>query len=115
MPSGKCLEKSTINEEDELKLAVEKLDEIGKRTQIKIIKDRVSAYIFLMQSLDVCFNHDSYKEAAKNVKEGCKIFREYGDKQGREMCEILHNAVVKKKSRIMAEIFRKNSEWRIFV
>ncbi len=89
--------KSTINEEDELKLAVEKLTEIKDRTQIKIIKDRVSAYIYLLQALVDCFTTDSYKEAAANVKEGCKIFREYGDKQGQQMCEIFHNAVVKKR------------------
>jgi hypothetical protein len=90
--------KSTIKEEDELKLAVEKLKEIRNRTQIKIIKDRVSAYIHLLQSLVDCFNNDSYKEAAENVKEGCKIFREYGDKQGQQMCEVFHNAVVKREN-----------------
>jgi len=89
---------STINEEDELKLAVEKLKEIRGRTQIKIIKDRVSAYIHLLQALIDCFNNDSYKEAAENVKEGCKIFREYGDKQGQQMCEIFHNAVLKREN-----------------
>ena len=89
--------KSTINEEDELKLAVEKLREIRDRTQIKIIKDRVSAYIHLLQALIDCFNKDSYREAAENVKEGCKIFREYGDKQGQQMCEIFHNAVVRER------------------
>ncbi|AKB74101.1 Clp amino terminal domain protein [Methanosarcina lacustris Z-7289] len=89
--------KSTINEEDELKLAVEKLTEIRDRTQIKIIKDRVSAYMYLLKALVDCFTTDSYKEAAANVKEGCKIFREYGDKQGQQMCEIFHNAVVKKR------------------
>ncbi len=89
--------KSTVNEEDELKLAVEKLKEIRDRTQIKIIKDRVSAYIHLLQALVDCFNNDSYKEAAENVKEGCKIFSKHGDKQGQQMCEIFHNAVVKKR------------------
>lgn len=89
--------KSTIDEENELKHAVEKLKEIRDRTQIKIIKDRVSAYIYLLQALVDCFNKDSYKEAAENVKEGCKIFSEYGDKQGQQMCEIFHNAVVKKR------------------
>ncbi len=89
--------KSTINEEDELKLAVKKLKEIRDRTLIKIIKDRVSAYIHLLQALVDCFNKDSYKEAAQNVKEGCKIFREYGDKQGQQMCEIFNNAVVRKR------------------
>lgn len=89
--------KSTINEEDELKLAVKKLTEIRDRTQIKIIKDRVSAYIHLLQALVDCFTEEAYTEAAKNVKEGCKIFREYGDKQGQQMCEIFHNAVVKKR------------------
>ncbi|AKB32427.1 hypothetical protein MSSIH_1737 [Methanosarcina siciliae HI350] len=89
--------KSTINEEEELKLAVEKLKEIRDRTQIKIIKDRVSAYICLLQALVDCFTEEAYTEAAKNVKEGCKIFREYGDKQGQQMCEIFHNAIVKKR------------------
>ncbi len=89
--------KNTIDEENELKLAVEKLKEIRDRTQIKIIKDRVSAYIHLLQALIDCFNKDSYREAAKNVKEGCRIFREYGDKQGQEICDIFHNAVVKNK------------------
>jgi hypothetical protein len=89
--------KNTIDEEDELKLAVEKLKEIRDRTQIKIIKDRVSAYIYLLQALVDCFSEEAYTEAAKNVKKGCKIFREYGDKQGQQMCEIFHNAVVKKR------------------
>jgi hypothetical protein len=89
--------KSTINEEDELKLAVEKLEEIKERTQIKIIKDRVSAYIHLLQALVDCFNNDSDREAEENVKKGCKIFREYGDKQGQQMCEIFNNAIVKKR------------------
>jgi hypothetical protein len=90
--------RSTINEEDELKLALEKLKEIRDRTQIKIIKDRVSAYIHLLQALVDCFNNDLYKEAAENVKEGCKIFCEYEDKQGQQMCEIFHNAVVKREN-----------------
>jgi hypothetical protein len=99
--------KSTISEEEELKLAVEKLTEIRDRTQIKIIKDRVSAYIHLLQALVDCFNKDSYKEAAENVKQGCKIFREYGDKQGQQMCEIFHNAVVKReKPEAWQEIIR---------
>src|SRR5665647_1544639 len=89
--------KSTINEEAELKLAVEKLKEIRDRTQIKIIKDRVSAYIHLLQALADCFNKDSYKEAAENVKEGCRIFREYGDEQGQQMCDIFNNAIVKRR------------------
>ncbi|WP_255336953.1 hypothetical protein, partial [Methanosarcina sp. KYL-1] len=89
--------KSTIDEEDELKLAVEKLTEIRDRTQIKIIKDRVSAYIYLLQALVDCFTKESYTEAAENVKLGCKIFRECGDEQGQQMCEIFHNAVVKKR------------------
>jgi Fe2+ transport system protein FeoA len=89
--------KSTINEEDELKLAVKKLTEIRDRTQIKTIKDRVSAYIYLLQALVDCFTEEAYTEAEKNVKEGCKIFSEYGDKQGQKMCEIFHNAVVKKR------------------
>lgn len=97
---------STINEEDELKLAVEKLKEIRDRTQIKIIKDRVSAYIHLLQALVDCFNNDSYKEAAENVKEGCKIFREYEDKQGQQMCEIFHNAIVRKNPDAWQEIIR---------
>ena len=98
--------KSTINEEEELKLAVEKLKEIRDRTQIKIIKDRVSAYIHLLQALVDCFNNYSYKEAAENVKEGCKIFHEYGDKQGQQMCEIFHNAIVRKNSDAWQEIIR---------
>jgi predicted transcriptional regulator len=87
--------KSTINEEDELKHAVKKLTEIRDRTRIKIIKDRVSAYIHLLQALVDCFNKGSYHEAAENVNEGCKIFCEYGDKQGQQMCETFHNVIVK--------------------
>jgi hypothetical protein len=87
--------KSTIDEEDELKHAIEKLKQIRDRTQIKIIKDRVSAYIYLLQALVDCFSKDSYNEASENVKAACRIFKEYGDKQGQEMCEIFHNAVVK--------------------
>ena len=66
---------------------------------MKVFKDRVSAYICLMEALIYCFNadshKDSYEEAKKNVKEGCRIFREYGDEQEQQMCEIFHNAVVK--------------------
>ena len=89
--------KNAIDEEDELKLAIKKLEEIRDRTQIKIIKDRVSAYIFLMQSLVDCFNKDLYEEAADKVKKGCNIFRGYGDRQGQETCNIFYNAVVKKR------------------
>ncbi len=46
------------------------------------------------------------KEAAENVKEGCNIFREYGDKQGQQMCEIFHNAVVRKNPDAWQEIIR---------
>src|SRR5665647_1015813 len=89
--------KSTVDEEEELKLAVEKLKEIRDRTQIKIIKDRVSANIYLLQALVDCFNKDSYKEAAENVKQGCSVFLECGDKQGQQMCEVFHNAIVKRR------------------
>jgi hypothetical protein len=87
--------KSTIDEKKELRLAVEKLTEIRDRTQIKMIKDRVSAYIYLLQALVDYFTKDSYNKAAENVREGCRIFRECGDKQGQQMCEIFHKAMVK--------------------
>ncbi len=100
--------KNTIDEEDELKLAVKKLKEIRDRTQIKIMKDRVSAYIYLMQSLVDCFNKDSYEAAADNVRKGCKIFREYGDRQGQETCNIFYNAVVKKRDPVAWQEIIKN-------
>ncbi|MHB8100971.1 MAG: hypothetical protein ACYDEF_02055 [Methanosarcina sp.] len=86
--------KNTIDEKDELRFAVEKLTEIRDRTQIKIVKDRVSAYVFLMNSLDFCFEQESYKDAAENVRKACKIFHEFDDKQGCEMCECFHEALL---------------------
>ena len=103
--------KSTINEEAELKLAVEKLKEIRDRTQIKIIKDRVSAYIHLLQALVDCFSKDSYKEAEENVIEGCRIFREYGDKQGQQVCNIFHNAIKNKRDPNAWQVIVRSSEF----
>lgn len=60
--------------------ARKKLEEIYNRTQIKIVKDRVSAYVFLMTSLDFCFEQGSYEDAAENVQKSYKIFHEFGDK-----------------------------------
>ena len=86
--------RDSIFRKDELEFARQKLEEIGNRTQIKIIKDRVSAYVFLMNSLDFCFEQESYKDAAENVRKACKIFHEFDDKQGCEMCECFHEALL---------------------
>ncbi len=87
--------KKVPSEEDELELAREKLKEIrGNRTQIKIIKDRVSAYVFLMNSINFCFEQGSYEDAAENVRKACKIFHEFDDKPGYEMCECFHEALL---------------------
>ena len=86
--------KKSIVRKDELELARKKLEEIGNRTQIKIIKDRVSAYIFLMNSLDFCFEQGSYEDAAENVLKAYNIFLEFDDKQGCEMCECFNEALL---------------------
>lgn len=85
--------KKSIFRKEELESARQKLEEIGNRTQIKIIKDRVSAYVFLINSLDFCFEQGSYEDAAENVRKACKIFYEFDDKQGCEMCECFHEAL----------------------
>lgn len=89
--------KSTVDKEDELKHAVEKLNEIRNRTWIKVIKDRVSAYIYLLQAFVDCFTENSFTEVAENIKKGCRIFQEYADENGQQLCEIFHNAVAKKR------------------
>ncbi len=86
--------KKSIFRKEELELAREKLEEISSRTWIKIIKDRVSAYVFLINSLDFCFEQGSYEDAAENVRKACKIFHEFGDKPGCEMCECFHEALL---------------------
>ena len=90
--------RKSVFRKDELELARQKLEEIGNRTQIKIIKDRVSAYVFLMSSLDFCFEQGSYEDAAENVRKACKIFHKYDDKSGCEMCECFHEAILENKS-----------------
>jgi tetratricopeptide (TPR) repeat protein len=90
--------KKSIFRKDELELARRKLEEIGSRTQIKVIKDRVSAYVFLMNSLDFCFEQGSYEDAAENVRKACKIFHEFDDKPGYEMCECFHEALLENKN-----------------
>jgi predicted methyltransferase MtxX (methanogen marker protein 4) len=72
--------KRSIFRKDELELARQKLEEMGNRKQIKIMTDRVSAYIFLINSLDFCFEQGSYEDAAENVQKSYKIFHEFGDK-----------------------------------
>ncbi len=68
----------------------------------------MSAYIYLLQALIDCFSEEAYKEAAKNVEEGCNIFREYGDKQGQQMCEVFKKAIVNKRDpSAWQEIIRK--------
>lgn len=90
--------KKSIFRKDELELARQKLEEIGNRTQIKTIKDRVSAYVFLMNSLDFFFEQGSYEDAAENVRKACKIFHEFDDKPGCEMCECFHEALLENKN-----------------
>jgi hypothetical protein len=86
--------KKSIFRKEELELAREKLEEISSRTRIKIIKDRVSAYVFLMNSLEFCFEQGSYDDAAENVRKACKIFHGFDDKPGCEMCECFHEALL---------------------
>jgi hypothetical protein len=90
--------KKSIFRKDELELARQKLEEISIRTQSKIMKDRVSAYIFLMNSLDFCFEQGSYEDAAENVRKACKIFREFDDKQGCGMCECFYEALLENRN-----------------
>ncbi|MDD3052653.1 MAG: hypothetical protein PHR06_16155 [Candidatus Cloacimonetes bacterium] len=90
--------KKSIFRKDELELARQKLEEISNRTQIKIVKDRVSAYIFLMNSIDFCFEQGSYEDAAENVRKACKIFHEFDDKPGCEMCECFHEALLENRN-----------------
>mgnify|MGYP000914512118 CR=1 FL=1 len=85
--------KKSIFRKEELELARQKLEEIGSRTQIKIIKDRVAAYVFLMNSLDFCFEQGSYEDAAENVLKAYNIFLKYDDKPGCEMCECFNEAL----------------------
>lgn len=86
--------KKSIVRKKELELARRKLEEIGNRTQIKIITDRVSAYVFLMNSLDLCFEQGSYEDAAENVLKAYNIFLEFDDKPGCEMCECFNDALL---------------------
>jgi hypothetical protein len=86
--------KKSIFRKDELELARQKLEEIGSRTQIKIIKDRVSSYVFLINSLEFCFEQGSYEDAAEDVRKAWKIFHDYDDKPGCEMCECFHEALL---------------------
>jgi tetratricopeptide (TPR) repeat protein len=90
--------KKSIFRKDEIELARQKLEEIGSRTQIKIVKDRVSAYVLLMNSIDFCFEQGSYEDAAENVRKACKIFHEFDDKPGCEMCECFHEALLENKN-----------------
>lgn len=100
-----ALRKSIVRK-NELELARRKLEEIGNRTHIKIISKRVSAYVFLMNSLDFCFEQGSYEGAAENVLKAYNIFLEFGDKPGCEMCECFNDALLE----------NQNPEpWRIII
>ena len=93
----KAGDSSGIKLENEFKLAQKKLEEIRDRTQIKIIKDRVSAYVFLMNALIDSFRKESYDDAKKNIREACRIFDRYEDKGGSKTCELFSDAVIKNK------------------
>ena len=51
-----------------------------------------------MNSLDFCFEQGSYEDAAENVRKACKIFHEFDDKPGCEMCECFHEALLENKN-----------------
>ena len=93
----KAIDSSGIKREDEFKLARKKLEEIRDRTEIKIINDRVSAYVFLMNALVDSFRKGRYDDAKDNIREAYKIFDKYNDKDGIKTCELFSDAVIKKK------------------
>ena len=93
----KALNNKGLSREEEFGLALKKLEEIRDRTQIKIIKDRVSAHIYLMTAIINCFRRETYEEAGENVMEARKIFRESDDKAGLKICDIFYDAIIEKK------------------
>ena len=118
----KAVDNSGIKLEDEFRLAQKKLEEIRDRTQIKIINDRVSAYVFLMYALVDSFRNDEFYEAKKNIREAYKIFDKYDDKDGIKTCELFSEAVInnedpqawreilRHKDRLSCNIYRLLSE-----
>ena len=84
-----------LNREKEFRSALKKLKEIEERTQIKPIKDRVSAYVYLMDALADCFRRDTYAAARAKVRAACEIFHKCDDRDGRKTCDIFYNAIVK--------------------
>ena len=93
----KAVNSNGIKREDEFRLARKKLEEIRDRTHIKIIKDRVSAYVFLMNALVDSFKKENYDDAKENIRQACRIFDEHNDKDGSKTCELFSDAVIKKK------------------
>ena len=106
----KTVDCSGIKRENEFRLARKKLEEIRDRTQIKIINDRVSAYVFLMNALIDSFRKESYDDAKENIRQACRIFDKYDDKDGSKTCDLFSDAVIKNKDpEAWREILRHKS------
>jgi len=93
-----AVDSTGLSREEEFRAALKKLQEIRDRTQVKIIQDRGSAYVHLMQAAVDCFRHDSYEVAKDNVRAACTIFNEYNDKDGNKICDKFYDALIKNKS-----------------
>ena len=74
--------KSTINEEDELKLAVEKLTEIRDRTQIKILKIESQLISISCRLLLIVLIKDLIKKQQKMLKKAVKSSVNMGINRG---------------------------------
>jgi hypothetical protein len=90
-----AINNNKLNEKKELNFALDMLKEIKSRTYVKVIIDKVSAHINLLQAVTDCFTENLYEEAAKDIEKSYDIFSSCGDEQGEHMCEIFYNAVVR--------------------
>ncbi|MCK5661561.1 MAG: hypothetical protein KAH86_09385, partial [Methanosarcinales archaeon] len=105
-----AVDSTGLSREEEFGAALKKLQEIRDRTQVKIIKDRVSAYVNLMQAVVDCFRHDTYEAAKGNVKAACTIFNEYADEDGKKICDKFYDALENKSEDAWMELIRNKDE-----
>lgn len=86
-----------ISRNREFRYARERLERIKERTPIKVIQDRASAYVYLLNALVKSFRKDRFNEAKSDIQEACSIFEMYDDMDGKKTCDVFYNTLVKNK------------------